>query len=205
MGRLKKIIVTMAGAVGVLLVLYVIAMYAFTALTSRFGSGWVLMVTHPRDAYTIRRGARELEWQGMHIRVDSDFVLTRRGPSLVASHINRALWMLGPGVTFVDAEGTNGAHFASEEEWCASATDRCTVHPLAENGRAVCLTYRGTREKVWTKDIEVWRCRSARGIEARFAGRARELSVFRKIVHDAFATAPAADALQVRPIDSVSR
>lgn len=191
MSRFRKLSVLAASVTGAVLVLYVGTIYAFTALTNRYGPGWMLMVVHPRDAYAIRHGPRELEWQGLHIEVDSEFVLSPTGESVVASRINRPLWLLGPSVVFVDAERTTGAHFASETEWCTSASDRCTVHQLGPaTGKAVCLTYRGTREKVWAGDVEAWRCRLPSGIEARFGGRAREIADFRKVVDNAFATAP---------------
>jgi hypothetical protein len=191
MSRYRKLGVVAASAAGAVLALYVLTLYTFTALTNRYGPGWMLMVAHPRDAYAIRRGPRVMDWQGMHIEVDSEFVLARRGESVMASHINRPLWLLGPSVVFVDAERTNGSHFASEEAWCASASDRCAVHQLGPaSGSAVCVAYHGTREKAWTSDIESWRCRLPSGIEARFSGRASELAGLQNVVEAAFATAP---------------
>jgi hypothetical protein len=191
MSRLKKLTVIAASVTGTVLVLYVVAIYAITALTNRLGPGWMLMVAHPRDAYAIRSGPRELDWQGLHISVDSEFVLSPKGESVVASRINRPLWLLGPSVLFVDAERTNGSQFASEKEWCASAGTRCSVHQLGPaTGSATCLAYHGTREKAWAGDVEAWRCRLPSGIEARFGGRARELADFQKVVDAAFATAP---------------
>ncbi len=99
---------------------------------------------------------------------------------------------------FVDAERTNGSHFASEKEWCAAAGDRCAVHQLGPaTGSATCLAYHGTRDKAWAADIEAWRCRLPNGIEARFGGKTRELAQFQKVMDAAFATAPTVASVSI--------
>jgi len=191
MMRVKNIIIRAAELSGVLVILVVVASYALVMMINRFGPGSLLLLASPRTAYTIWLGPRSMDWEGLHIHVNRRFVLGRRGTSVVASRIEQQLAIVGPGVVFVEANRTAASHFASEEAWCASATDRCSVfRPVPVGGQGVCLQYRGTRAKVWTGDIVLFRCRLPSGIEARYGCSVTQCQEYQQVVDDAFATAP---------------
>lgn len=121
-------------------VLYIGSVYLLAAMINHYGPGSVLLLTSPRTAYTIWFGPRSMNWEGLHIQVDRQFVLRRTGTSVVANRIERELPIIGPGVVFVEPRRATAPAFASEAAWCASAPDRCAVRPpVPAGGQAVCL------------------------------------------------------------------
>ena len=149
-----------------------------------------MMLRNPRDAYLMAYGPRQLDWRGLHIRVDSQFVLVAQGNHVLARRVVYMPPMLGPGVTCVDIQDTARAGFARALAKCASEADRCVVHrAYPPAGQSVCLQYLEHSANTAGEDLEVWRCRLPTGIEARYAGSVQACAEYDAIVRSAFATA----------------
>jgi hypothetical protein len=191
MTRLQRILLIGLAACIAIVLIDVAAVYAVAFMISRVGLRPLAYVTQPRDAITVLRGRRQIDWHGLRIRVDSQFVLELESDVVYARPLQSGLFLLAPGVGFVDHKDSTRKSFAQQLEWCSGASDRCSVRrPVPASGQGVCLQYRGTSTKVWSGDIEVRRCRLPSGIEARYACSLAVCPKFQKVVDDAFATAP---------------
>jgi hypothetical protein len=207
MTRVQRIVLIVIAACFAIVLIDAAALYAVAFTISRVGLRPLAYVTQPRNAITVLRGRRQIDWRGLRIRVDSQFVLELKSNAVYAHRLQSGILLLGPAIVFVDHGDSTGKSFAQQLKWCSGASDRCSVRrPVLASGHGVCLQYRGTPTKVWSGDIEVWRCRLPGGIEARFGCSVAECPQYQKVVDDAFATAPSSsDKSEGAASDSIAR
>jgi len=190
MNRRKKILLNAAAVSGMIFVGYMLAAHFLVATVRTVGVRPFLMAASPRDAYLILRGRREMDWHGVHIHVDSNFVLDPKDSTVTAREIVPHVPMLGNFVIFKVTGDSGSVRFARLRARCASMSDRCIVKGAvpAASGE-VCLKFLGNPSKAYFGDFEFLICRLPIGIEARFGCSKPDCEKFEKITEDAFASA----------------
>jgi hypothetical protein len=190
MNRLKKIAVIAVSVCGMIIVGYLVAARLMVTTIRTVGMRPLAMAAFPREAYLILRGRRQMDWHGLHIKVDSNFVLDPSDSTVAAREVLPMFPMLGLPVTFVATGDSGSMRFTRERDRCASTRDRCIVRePESAGDRRVCLQYLGKPTNGTPGDFEFLKCRLPSGVEARFACLKPDCEKFEKVVDDAFASA----------------
>jgi hypothetical protein len=190
MNRLNKVLLNTAAVSGMIIAGYVLAAPLLAATIRSVGVRPLVMAASPRESYLILRGRREMDWHGLHIHVDSNFVLDPNDSTVAAREVLPSPLLLGLYVMF-EVTGDSGAmRFTRARDHCAATSDRCIVEePVPAGGRGVCLKYLGNPAKASFGDFEALKCRLPSGVEARFACLKPDCVKFEKVVNDAFASA----------------
>jgi hypothetical protein len=190
MNRFKKMTYVLVSVCGMIIGGYLVAAHLLAETVRTVGVLPISAAVSPRDAYLILRGRRDMRWHGLHIHVDSTFVLDASDTIVKAREIvpSPYLMMLGMGVMFVATDQGGTARFATARDHCVTSKKRCIVRPPLLAG-GLCLQYLGKPKNGQLGDFEMLRCRLPIGIEARTACIKPDCERFEKILYDTFASA----------------
>lgn len=192
MNRFRRIVFVVASVCGMIFFGFLVAAHFLAATVRTVGMLPISAAASPRDAYLILRGRRDMRWHGLHIHVDSTYVLDASDTVVRAGAIvpSPYLLMLEPGVVFVATDDSGSMRFARARDHCGSSKYSCTVRePVPAGGRGVCLQYSGKPKDGDPGDFELLRCWLPTGIEARTSCFKPDCGKREKILYDAFASA----------------
>jgi hypothetical protein len=191
MSRFRKIVFVVVSVCGMIFFGFLVAAHFLAATVRTVGVRPILAAASPRDAYLILRGKRDIRWHGLHIQVDSTYVLDVSDTVVRAREIvpSPYVMMLGLGVVFVATDDSGSTRFARARNHCASSKYPCSVREsVPAGGRGVCLQYSGKPKDGDPGGFELLRCWLPTGIEARTSCFKPDCGKREKILYDAFAS-----------------